>query len=223
MTALLVVGATGLVGRAALEQALEHGAVSRVVAVTRRPLEPHPKLENPVVDFEALREKAPWWRVDGVVYALGTTRRRAGSKEAFRRVDFDYTAAVARLARRHGARAFALTSSTGADPRSRMFYLRTKGEVEQELMRCGFPSLTLVRPAGLGGGRAEERRWESLGLRALEALGPLLPRRYRVVPAASVARALIEAAVAARPGIHIVESEDIPRTRENDRRGPAAH
>lgn len=209
MKEILLVGATGLVGQAVLHQALADARVEKIVALTRRPLAPHPRLENPLVDFDALPAGAPWWAVDAVVCTLGTTMRRAGSKEAFRRVDFEYPLAVGKLARRHGAPAFALTSSLGADPRSRSFYLRTKGETERALADCGFAALTIVRPSVIGGTRAESRPGEALAAGLLRALGRLLPRRYRVVPAERIAKALLEAALDAPAGLHLIESEAI--------------
>ena len=85
MTTLMLVGATGLVGGAVLAQAQSDARVSRIVALTRRQLPPHPKLENPLVDFEHLPADAAWWAVDAVICTLGTTIRKAGSQEAFRR------------------------------------------------------------------------------------------------------------------------------------------
>lgn len=202
----MLVGATGLVGGAVLRQALADARVSRLVAPTRRPLPPHPKLENPLVDFEHLPPDAPWWPVDGVICTLGTTIRKAGSQEAFRRVDHDYPLIVAQMARRHGARAFALNSATGADPRSRFFYNRVKGEVEEALRGVGFDSLTIVRPALIGGDRDEFRPAEFVAMRLLRLADPLLPRRYRVVPHERIAQVLLDAAIAATPGRHVVES-----------------
>lgn len=208
MKTLLLAGATGLVGGEVLRLALADPAVKRVVAPTRRPLAAHPKLENPSVDFAAL-PAATWWAVDAVVCTLGTTRRQAGSDAAFRRVDHDYPLAVAAQARAAGAAAFAFNSSLGADPHARTFYLRVKGETEAALGRLGFPSLTVVRPGLLGGRRAEFRPGERVAQILLGLLHPLLPRRYRIVPAAAVARALLAAALAAPPGRHFVEAEAI--------------
>ena len=209
MKSLLVVGATGLVGQSVLQQALADPRVARLVAPTRRPLPVHPRLENPLVDFDTRPDTAPWWAVDGVICTLGTTIRKAGSQAAFYRVDHDYPLAVATLARRHGATAYALTSSVGANPRSRTFYLRTKGEVERTLAGSGFPSLTIVRHSMIGGTRAERRLLESFALAFFGGIVRLLPRRYRVVPAERIARTLLEAAIAAEPGVRIVESEAI--------------
>jgi uncharacterized protein YbjT (DUF2867 family) len=207
MITLLLAGATGLVGGHALRQSLADTRIARVIAPTRRALPAHPKLVNPIVDFDNLPRDAPWWRVDAVICALGTTIRRAGSEAAFRRVDFDCVLDVARLARLHGATAFAVTSSLGANAKSRNFYLRTKGETECALRDCGFASLTLVRPSMIGGERERVRPLEHFAMRAMRALEPLIPRRYRVAPAERIARALIESALAAAPGCTTIESD----------------
>lgn len=204
---LLHVGATGLVGGHVLSQALAHPRVERVTAPTRRPLEAHAGLVNPVVDFERLPEDADWWDVDGVVCTLGTTRAKAGSDRAFRRVDLDYPLAVARIAHRHGAHAFALNSALGADADSRILYSRTKGELEQALAEIGFASLTFARPGLIGGDRAEFRAGERIASALLRVLAPAVPRRYRINPAANVAAALLDAVVDPRPGRHVVGSE----------------
>ena len=209
MRTLLLVGSTGLVGQSVLQQALDHPAVGQVVAPTRRPLPAHPRLLNPVVDFEALPDDAPWWAADAVICTLGTTIKKAGSQAAFYRVDHDHPLRVAELARRHGARAFALNSALGADASSRVFYSRTKGELERDLQSVGFPSLTLVRPGLIGGERAESRPAERLGVVVSEWLRPVLPARYRVVPAQRIAFHLLQAALAELPGLHVIPSDAI--------------
>ena len=133
--------------------------------------------------------------------------REAGSHQAFRKVDVDYPLAVATLLREHGAQSFAFNSSIGANPKARAFYMRVKGEVEQRLIALGFPSLTLVRPSGILGPRKAHRKWEARTIRVFHSLRPILPRRYRVVPADKIAKALIEAALTAPAGVQVVESE----------------
>ncbi len=95
----------------------------------------------------------------------------------------------------------------GASAQTSNFYLRTKGEVEAALAACGYPSLTFARPGLLGGDRAEFRPGERVGLITLRLFGPLLPRRYRISSAARVAHALLDAAIAARRGVHLIEAE----------------
>ncbi len=144
-----------------------------------------------------------------MICTLGTTIKKAGSQAAFRKVDYDYPLAVARFARAAGVATYALVSSLGANAKSRTFYLRTKGETERDLAAAGFASLTVVRPSLIGGER-DERRWgEALGLTLVSALGPLLPRRYRIAPAERIAATLLAAVREARPGVRVVESEEI--------------
>jgi uncharacterized protein YbjT (DUF2867 family) len=169
----------------------------------------HPKLLAPTVDFERLPNDIDWWRVDAVICTLGTTMQAAGSQKAFRRVDHDYALAVAALARQHGTPTFALNSAMGANPSSRFFYNRVKGELERDLATLSFRSLTFVRPGLIGGKRDETRPAERLAAIVLGVLHPILPRRLRINPAERIARALIDAAIAAHPGTHIVGSAEL--------------
>lgn len=206
---LLLVGATGLVGRNVLDRALADPRIYGIVAPVRHRLPEHPKLIAPIVNFEHLPEGAEWWRVDAVICTLGTTMKTAGSQEAFRRVDHDYPLAVARLARQHGTPTFVLNSAMGANVSSRFFYNRVKGEVERDLATIGFQSMTFVRPGLIGGKRDEFRLGEKLASVALGILEPVLPRRLRINPATNIAQALVEAAVVPRPGVHVVTSAEL--------------
>ena len=209
MTTVLLVGATGLVGRSVLQLALADARVARVVAPTRRALPIHPKLFNPLIDFEQLPEDADWWAVDAVICTLGTTIKVAGSQAAFYRVDHDLPLQVGQLALRHGAKAYALNSALGADPASRVFYSRTKGELERDLAALGFASLTFVRPGLIGGDRQAARPAEHAAVRVSQWLRPLLPPRYRVVPAGRIAHHLLTSALAGAPGTHVLMSEQL--------------
>lgn len=209
MKTLMLVGATGLVGQSVLQKALASDAVTRVVAPTRRALPAHPKLLNPVVDFDRLPGDADWWAVDAVVCTLGTTIKIAGSKEVFYRVDHDLPLQVGQLALQRGAKAYALNSALGADPASSVFYSRTKGELERDLQTLGYSSLTLVRPGLIGGDRQTVRPGERFGVLLGQVLRPLLPPRYRVVPAERIAHHLLAAALTSAPGTRVLMSEQL--------------
>jgi uncharacterized protein YbjT (DUF2867 family) len=193
MKTVLILGATGQVGQALLQLALQQPEISRVVAPTRRSLTPHANLDNPLVDFEALPENAAWWKADLALCALGTTLRQAKSKAGFYRVDHDYVLDAVGLAQGAGTSTFGFVSSLGADASSRLFYLKVKGETEQALSDLGFASLVLVRPSLLiGGPRSSARIMEAFGLYLGKHFSSLLPRRYRAVTTLQVARALLE-------------------------------
>jgi uncharacterized protein YbjT (DUF2867 family) len=210
MKTVIIVGATGQIGQEMLQVALQHPEISRVVAPTRRPLPSHAKLENPVVNFDTLPEDAPWWKGDFALCALGTTLRQAKSRTGFYRVDHDYTLTVAGLTHRAGTPTFGLVSSLGANPLSRVFYLKVKGEIERDLTALGFASLTIARPSLLiAGPRSSGRPLEAVGLFLGAHLATLLPRQYRAVSTRNVASALFAAALRAPAGFHLIESEQL--------------
>jgi uncharacterized protein YbjT (DUF2867 family) len=174
---LLLLGATGLVGSAVLKQALAKGAISEVVAPTRRPLAPQNKLVNPVdLRLHELAPRVKSWDVDAVVCALGTTKGKAGSQEAFRYVDYTLPVVFANAAHAAGAKAFALVSAIGAATNSMFFYARTKGEVERDIQKIGFYSLTICRPSIIAGERSETRSAEGTVLAISRSLAPILPK-----------------------------------------------
>lgn len=203
---LLLVGATGAVGQAALSLALAEPRIAEVVALTRRPLAPQAKLRNVVADFAGLPEDADCWKVDAVICALGTTMKAAGSEARFAAVDRDLPVLVAQRTRAAGATRFALNSSLGANP-SGNFYLRTKAEAEAGIRKLGFPAYTIVRPSLIDVERREVRPGERIGLLFARAFAPLIPRRYRAVKADAIAQALLTGALRDDAGECLVESE----------------
>lgn len=210
VTSLLILGATGAVGARALEAALADPRVTRLVAPTRRPLPPRERLDNRVLDFTALDPDDDVWHVDAVACALGTTRSIAGSASGFREIDHDIPIQVAGYAHAAGATSYGVVTSVGADPSSRNFYLRVKGETERDLRAVGFASLTVIRPSGLVGG--VRTRPANLGDRLVgvsRLVNGVIPRRYRAVHVDRVARALVDSAVVAAPGVTVRESETL--------------
>jgi uncharacterized protein YbjT (DUF2867 family) len=210
--AALLAGATGLVGREILAGLLADHSVAAVHTLGRRELElRHPKLTQHLVDFKALPELP---RLDEAFIALGTTIKAAGSREAFRAVDFDAVVAVARAAKAAGAKRLGLVSAIGADPDSRVFYNRVKGEVEQALSALGFEALVIARPSFLVGDREAlgqpARRAEAVALKLSRLLAPLIPDQYRSIDARRVARALRET-VRTAEGRRVLMSAEMQR------------
>ncbi|WP_263359076.1 Rossmann-fold NAD(P)-binding domain-containing protein [Acidicapsa ligni] len=209
---LLLLGASGLVGKNVLAQALAHPDVIGVVAPTRRPLAPHPKLRNPVSDhLDSLLSAEITQGIDGVVCTLGTTIGKAGSKEAFREVDYVLPLTFARSAYEHGVGTFVLVSASVANVGSAIFYPRIKGEVERDLELVGFRSLTIVRPSLIGGERDESRFGESVALRLMSIFAPILPKKLQINPAPTIAAACLSAAMGAKPGVHFRLAENLVR------------
>jgi uncharacterized protein YbjT (DUF2867 family) len=202
----LLVGATGLVGSFLLQRLLESGAYARVTVWVRRKLEQaHAKLKSEVVDFERLHERPV--EAEDVFCCLGTTIKKAGTEAAFRQVDYDYPVALAIAAASGGARRLLVVSALGANPDSRIFYNRVKGEMEIAVKAAGVPATLFFRPSLLSGPRAEVRRGERIGEAIGKLLGPLLGK-YRPIHADLVAAAMLRAALEDRPS-GVIESGDI--------------
>jgi len=190
---VVLAGATGLVGRSILKDLLADSTVTAVHALGRRPLDiQHPKLTSYAVDFTALPPLPP---ADEAYLALGTTIKVAGSQAAFRAVDMDASLAVARAAFAAGCRRLGVVSAMGADSKSRIFYNRVKGELEDELSAIGFDALVIARPSFLTGDRESlgqpPRSGEKIATVVGKVLGPLIPANYRPIAASDVAHALI--------------------------------
>ena len=197
-------------GRNALAQALAQRAITQVIAPTRKPLTEQDKLMNPVAPkLEQLLPEVTSWGADAVICATGTTIKKAGSKEAFRSVDYDLPLSFARLAHQAGTQNFALVSAIGASVDSSFFYARVKGELERDLREIGFRSLTILRPSIIEGEREEVRLAESLVLKLSRLLAPVLPKRFHVNPAPKIAQVLVDAVLTEEPGCHFRYSDSL--------------
>ena len=212
--AILLAGATGLVGSACLPLLLADERVDKVIALVRRPLaNEHAKLEQWVGDdlLKALKS-AP---LDAVICCLGTTIKKAGSQAAFIAVDKDLPLGIAQWAKGQGVTNYSIISAIGADPGSRVFYTRVKGKVEQELEALRFDSLDIFQPSILTGPRAERRIGERIGIGVMELLGFALVgplAKYRAMPHDVLAKALVNTALSSEPGTHRYAYEAIRRS-----------
>ena len=207
-TALLA-GATGLVGTHALELLLADAHWSRVVTVGRRASSyHHAKLEQRIVDLGSLESASDLPHVDDVFCCLGTTIKQAGSQPAFRLVDHAFVVGLARAGLRAGATQFLLVSAIGADPKSRVFYSRVKGETEAAIRALPYRGIQIFRPSLLLGERPQFRLGERIAMLGAPVLPALLfgrLRRYRPIHAATVARAMVTIAHEAPRGPNVFE------------------
>lgn len=209
MRRVLLLGATGLVGGELLKLLLADNSIDNVRVVARHPTGQHHAILQELIlpdlaDMEK-KEHAAFFSVDQIFCALGTTIRKAGSQERFRFVDHNLPLMAARTGKSHGAHHYLVVSALGASSRSRVFYNRVKGELEDHLIALGYPSLTIARPSLLLGPRPEFRLGEEFAKR----LGWLMPPKYRPIEAIGVAKALVEAARADLPGIYFLENREL--------------
>lgn len=208
---VLIAGGTGLVGREILAGLMADPSVSAVHAFGRRAPAggSGDKLQFHAVDFASL----PTLPAASEAYvALGTTIKVAGSQAAFRAIDHDAVVNFAKAARAVGVAKLGVVSAMGADPRSSIFYSRTKGEAEEALRQVGFEGLVIARPSMLAGDRESlgqpVRGGEVLALKFSKLFAPLIPANYASVQASSVARALL-AEVPKQRGIRVMPSGEL--------------
>lgn len=191
---IAIAGATGLVGQHLLQIALHDESVEKVHLIGRRaPALSHPKIVTHVVDFKNIPALP---RIDEVYLAIGTTIKVAGSKEAFRAIDFDANLAVAKAAVSSGATTIGLVSAIGADANSSIFYNKVKGELEEAILKLNATTVIIARPSLLLGDRKSLNQPLRTGEHLAQVLAPILrfilPPDYRPIAAAQVARALLD-------------------------------
>ncbi len=207
----LLAGATGLVGRNILHLLSNDSMISEVRALIRHPLPNQDKgflVRELIVDFDRLQEHPDWFTVDLVFCALGTTIAKARTTKAFRRVDFEYPFAIAKAARSAGAHHFLMVSALGADAHSLFFYNRVKGELEEAVLKLGYPSVTIARPSVLLGERQESRFGEAIA----KKFSWLLPSPWKGVQALQVAMALVKSAHESALGVTILDNKKLRAT-----------
>ncbi|WP_010273213.1 oxidoreductase [Paenibacillus senegalensis] len=211
-TALLL-GATGLVGGHLLKLLLESEHFGRVVVLSRKSGgAKHEKLQEIILDFNSLDSAKPHFAVDVLFCCLGTTIKKAKTREAMIRVDYEYPLEAGRLAKEMGVGHYAVVSSIGANADSPNAYLRTKGRLEADLKSLDFAALSIFQPSLLLGKRQEFRFGEGLASKLLPLLsfafaGKL--KKYKAVAASDVAKAMYSAAYQTKPGTTVYPTDEI--------------
>ncbi len=206
----LVIGATGLIGDQLAHKLCQSAYYERVKVLVRKPLGwQHPRLQEILFDFD--RPNGLLTQADDLFCCLGTTMKKAGSKEAFRKVDYQYPMDIARLGREQGATQFSIVTSMGADSNSMFYYNRVKGEVERDLSQLNYPTLLIFRPSLLLGKRPESRLGERIGESLMKVFNPLIPAKYKAIESDKVAEAMCVKAQQGLVGRHVFESDAIGR------------
>lgn len=202
----LIVGSSGLIGNLLLQMLILDDSYGRVISLVRKSSGyQHPHLQEVVINFDQLEQLDLEEKVDDVFCCLGTTMKKAGSKEAFRKVDLHFPLKIAEWTKQRGARQFLLISAVGASARSGVFYNQVKGELEEHLKKMHFESLHIFQPSLLLGDRKERRLGEDIG----KFIFPAISRfffgkwsKYKSIEGRQVANAMIGKAKENQRGIH---------------------
>lgn len=202
----LVLGATGLIGDLLTHQLVDSPFYEKVKVLVRKSLTwQHPRLQEIQFDFDYPNGLVT--QADDIFCCLGTTIKKAVSKDAFRKVDYHYPLDIARLSLANGARQFAIVTAMGANAESSIFYNRVKGEVERDLTSLNYPTLLIFRPSLLFGNRSENRFGERIAAGAMRLFNPLIPAKYKGIEAEKVAKAMLTTTQQGLTGKHIFESD----------------
>lgn len=209
----IIIGASGLVGNEVLKLLLTDDRFNKVNVFVRKPLPVnHPKLEQHVIDFDLIYKSTDLVKGDVLFCCLGTTIKTAGSKDEFKKVDYSYPLAFAKIAKQNEVKKFLIISSIGANNTSSNFYLKVKGDIEKELEKLKFESLIIARPSMLLGDRKEFRLGESTGKMVMKLISILFIgklKKYKAVEARTVAKAMIELSESDLAGVSVIQSDKL--------------
>lgn len=209
----LIFGASGMVGNELLHLLISHPAYDSIISLARREIDfEHPKLKQIKVDFDTLDSHQSHFANQDVYCCLGTTIKKAKSKEDFRKIDFSYVTKIASLAAKNKVENFAVISSLGVTDKPKGLYLKTKAEMEAVVKKFNFKRCFILRPSLLLGNRTEKRMGEQLAKILIQLFSPLLfgrLKKYRGVNGQKVAKKMIELMLQNEKGIFIIESDVI--------------
>lgn len=189
----IVLGATGLVGSALVNQLISHNSFHRITLITRRKTGfTDSKISELIIDFDHPELWQDKIKGDVLFSAFGTTLKKAGSKDVQYKIDFTYQVEVAKAAANNDVKDYVLVSSAGANSKSKLFYSRIKGELDDNVKQLAFEKIHLIKPSVLAGSRTEKRLGEGIGIIVGTVICKLpFLRKYRPIMDSTVAKAMI--------------------------------
>ncbi|WP_291720046.1 oxidoreductase [Bernardetia sp.] len=208
----VIAGSTGLIGQELIKHLSEDNRYDKILALTRKPKASDlPKVEYVVVDFDHLSIYSNEIQGDDAFCALGTTMKKAGSKEAFYKVDYTYIWEFGKVMAQNGAKSFTLVSSMGADKDSFFYYNEVKGKIEEAISQLDFEKITIARPSLLLGDRNEDRLGEDISKVFVKFFSPIIPAKYDGIESSQVAKAMIVAANDGKNELEIIENDELQK------------
>jgi uncharacterized protein YbjT (DUF2867 family) len=209
----IIAGASGLIGSNLLNILLEHHQYDEVLVLVRKELPfHHKKLLQLVIDFDELDKYADAITGQALFCCLGTTKAKTPNKEEYRKIDHDYPLQLAQFAKQNGVSQFHLVSSIGANAKSSTFYLKLKGELEEDIRKLNLNTLHIYQPSMLIGDRKEARLAEKILGFIFKIIDPLLVgrlKKYRSIKAITVANAMFKKSLETDTGTFIHTSDKI--------------
>jgi uncharacterized protein YbjT (DUF2867 family) len=188
----IILGATGLTGGILLEKLLSDTSFTKIKLFSRSPFGiQNPKIEEYLIDLFQLKNETGTFKADVVFCCIGTTKAKTPDSETYRKIDYGIPVATAKLCKQNGIDTFIVISAMGADSNSRMFYNRTKGEMEQDVLAENIPNTYILQPSLIGGKRKEKRLGEQFAQLFMSVFGFLMPKKYKIIKPETIAKAMV--------------------------------
>ena len=212
MRTAIVAGASGLVGKELVQKLINLDQYRLIYILSRKKIGlVNDKIRELVIDFDKIDQLKFAEPVDDAFCTVGTTMKQAGSKDNFKKVDFEYVIALANLAKHSGASKFLVVSAMGANSKSAVFYNKVKGLTEEALMSIGFNQLVIFRPSLLLGDRHDKRFAEKLSGFLMKVFNFLIPDNYKAIEAEKVADYMVKMALKSTDKVLIIKSGEMLR------------
>ncbi len=191
----IILGATGLTGGILLEKLLEDPSFEKIKLFSRSSINNNsPKIEEHLIDMFQLEKHSEAFKADVVFCCIGTTKSKTSNKETYKKIDYGIPVTAAKLAKQNGIKTFIVISAMGADANSSIFYNKTKGEMQRDVLKQGFdcaqPDIYILQPSLIVGNREENRLGEKVATFFMKTFSFFIPKKYKMIKAETIAKAM---------------------------------
>lgn len=214
MKTAIILGATGLTGNILLEKLLKDSSFEKIILFSRSSSEKtSPKIEEHLIDMFQLEKESETFKADVVFCCIGTTKAKTSDKETYKKIDYGIPVTAAKLAKRNGIKTFIVISALGADANSSVFYNKTKGEMQRDVLNQNIENTYVLQPSLIVGDRSESRLGENIAGTFMNVFSFLIPKKYKIIQAETIADAMCILAKE-KYAERIITSPDIKRIAE---------
>lgn len=188
----IILGATGLTGGNLLDFLLKDDRYRKIKVFSRSSVGiSNPKLEEHLLDLFELEKNKEIFQADEVFCCIGTTKSKTPNNETYKKIDYGIPFAAAKISKENNINTFIVISAMGANPESKVFYNKTKGEMERDVLNQNIPNTYILQPGLIGGNRSEKRLGESIAKFLFKILNPIIPKNYRTISPETIAKAML--------------------------------
>lgn len=191
----IILGATGLTGSILLKYLLDDPNYDTIKLFSRRKIGvDSPKVKEYIIDLFELKKHQSNFSGDVVFCCIGTTKAKTPNRDTYRKIDLGIPVDAAELAKTNGIETFLVISALGANSKSSVFYNRVKGEMEEMVLSKGIPNTYILKPSLIIGNRNEKRFGEGLAAGVMKVFNFLIPKKYKSIPAETIAKSMVKIA-----------------------------